>query len=41
MVTGGAMAEERDGSADSGGDRELLAMARHACWRTMPPPELV
>jgi len=37
----GAMAEERDGSADAGGDRELLAMARYAYWRTMPPPEVV
>lgn len=24
---------------DSDGDRELLAAARHAYWRTMPPPE--
>jgi len=34
------MAEERDGSADAGGDRELFAMARQACWR-MPPREVV
>jgi phosphatidylglycerophosphatase C len=26
---------------DSSGDRELLAMARHAYWRTMPPSEEV
>jgi phosphoserine phosphatase len=26
---------------NSSEDRELLAMARHAYWRTMPPPEVV
>lgn len=35
----GPVAAEIHAYGDSEGDRPLLAMARHAYWRTFPPPE--
>jgi phosphatidylglycerophosphatase C len=35
----GSVAAEIHAYGDSDGDRQLLAMAQHAYWRTFPPPE--